>query len=373
MRERLMRSRRDGPRFGSFLCGVLSLILLPCPAPAAEGPLGAIISTMAPGNVTAVQEQVHRMAEIVASGHSHEGDEGCHGAVCQGHGALAGAEGVHSGGDVDEPILDMRPYYAHQNTGGEEASSGDSLGVAALASIPVSRTVAVGGHAALERTAISTKGSSSLNSTSTGVFLGVHAHYTPTGRLFVRGQVSGLISGMQNRFTSMRDGDRAENSPTGYGLSAMAESGYAFALGDGNTITPELALSVLWSRSPSMTVGWRQDPAANIGLASQRYTALLSHAALRWEGLMGIGRAKVHPMLMVGLRQVLTSGKIRSRLSFEGQSFDVSETEDRTVGLAEAGMGGRLDERVDAALTYRGEYGKTVTAHAGFVNVRVKF
>jgi Autotransporter beta-domain. len=111
--------------------------------------------------------------------------------------------------------------------------------------------------------------------------------------------------------------------------------GYDFKLNQNNTLTPELGLSALWSHIPASNVEYNVLTPLNQSYTSQDYTAVYANAMLRWTGAFELGELMLQPRAMLGVRQTLSDGKIKSSMTFAGNQFNSSITDDRTVGLGQ--------------------------------------
>ena len=94
---------------------------------------------------------------------------------------------------------------------------------------------------------------------------------------------------------------------------------------------------------------------------------------LRWTGAFELGELMLQPRAMLGVRQTLSDGKIKSSMTFMGNQFNSSITDDRTVGLGQLGLDIPLKEDLTLGLDYYGEYGEKTTNHMGYLSLKIEF
>ncbi len=212
----------------------------------------------------------------------------------------------------------------------------------------------------------------------TGLF-GLHAIYNATPEWYLRGQLTGFISRASNDWESglpvyplYTDADINSR-----GLYASLATGYDWRVNASNTITPEIGLSWLWSHQDSFSLNWK-DRFGNrmdnydLDYKAQDYNALYGTAMLRWRGEFALAGGSFQPALGVGVRQTLTDGDVKSRLTTAGSSFSTKATEDETTALAEAGF---VWQRgiTSVGLAYTGGYGGDQVVHTGWLTLKLEF
>ncbi len=79
------------------------------------------------------------------------------------------------------------------------------------------------------------------------------------------------------------------------------------------------------------------------------------------------------PAVMAGIRQTLTDGKIKSKLTYMGNSFNASIRDDSTVGIAQVDVKVALTQNMELSVSYYGEYGGHTANHMGYANFKWSF
>ncbi len=308
------------------------------------------------GQVMTMQDMVGRVGLILAvSGDDH-----------------TGSSGVSSGDDVSAAGLQVRPYYAHQSRRGSAASDLDSAGVLIFGNRTTENGHSIGVHGGIEHTTLQAASRTLKMNTMAGL-LGVQGRYNMTEGLYVRGQVSGMMTHNQHHFTTADGADSATDTGVGYGVYAAVYGGYDVKLGDGHILTPEIGVGGLWSHVPTIHANYENNPALNQSYKPEDYFGVYGHASVRWTGAVPLGDLVVKPILMGGVRQTLNDGKINSVMTFGGDQFRSSVSDRQTVGLVQAGVTVPVGAMTDVALTYGGEYGQKTTSHMGYLNLKVTF
>ncbi len=267
--------------------------------------------------------------------------------------------------------LQVRPYYGYQKRSGAAASSHEAVGGMLFGNFETSGGHSFGVHVGMEQN-INKNDGKTLKSRSTSGLLGVHGRYQITDPAYIRGQVSGVISTNDNDFYSTV-GTHTRHSNTTYGLYGGLFGGYDFNINKNNTITPEIGISALRSHLPKMNVTYDLNPTLNQEYAKQDYTAVYANASLRWTGDFDLGGYMLKPTVMAGVRQTLTDGKMKSKLTYMGDSFSSSITDDLTVGFAQVGVSIGLTQNIALSLSYYGEYGDKTSNHMAYAHLKWTF
>ncbi len=307
--------------------------------------------------VDGAQAQINRVATVLSNLYGQ---------------TAAGGGGISSGDEVSgSSTLQVRPYYGYQGRSGVASSNTDAVGVVVIGNRVTDAGHSFGFHVGLEHSTLQSDSKTLKINTMSGL-LGAQGRYQIDGSAYVRGQGSALLSHNSNHVSTVDGSDTADKSTVNYGLYGAIAAGYDFKVDPQNIITPELGVSALWSHTPSLNLNFK-DATLNQHYGSQDYTAVYGNASLRWTGGIDINGTLVRPTVMGGVRQGFTDGKVKSNLTFQGNHFSSSITEDRTVGVAQVGASLPLSATVDLSLTYSGEYGKRTTNHMGYANIGWRF
>ncbi len=271
----------------------------------------------------------------------------------------------------------LTPYYSYVDNSDLEYDA-KIAGFMAGATRRFSDAFAAGVHLGFSHADVSADLADQDGEALTGL-LGLHAIYNATPEWYLRGQLTGFISRASNDWESglpvyPLSTDADINSR---GLYASLATGYDWRINASNTITPEIGLSWLWSHQDSFSLNWK-DRFGNhldnydLDYKAQDYNALYGTAMVRWRGSFDLAGGSFQPALGVGVRQVLTDGDVKSRLTTAGSSFSTKATEDETTALAEAGF---VWQRgiTSVGLTYTGGYGDDQVVHTGWLTLKLEF
>ncbi len=271
----------------------------------------------------------------------------------------------------------LTPYFSHVDNSDLEYDA-KIVGFMAGATRRFTERFSAGAHVGFSHADVSADLADQDGEALTGL-IGLHAIYNCTPEWYVRGQLTGFLSRASNDWESglpvyplFTDADVDSR-----GVYASLVTGYDWRINASNTLTPELGLSWLWSHQDSYSLKWK-DRFGNhldnydLDYKAQDYNALYGTAMVRWRGDFALGDSVFRPSLGLGLRQTLTDGDVKSRVTASGSTFTTKATEDETTALAEAGF---VWQRgiTSVGLTYTGGYGDDQRIHAGWLTLKVAF
>ncbi len=271
----------------------------------------------------------------------------------------------------------LTPYYSYVDNSDLDYDA-KIAGFMAGATRRFNDAFAAGVHLGFSHADVSADLADQKGDTLTGLF-GLHGIYNLTPEWYLRGQLTGFISRASNDWQSGLPAYTLYSNADvdSRGLYASLATGYDWRINANNTITPEIGLSWLWSHQDSYSLNW-EDRFGNslsgydLDYKAQDYNALYGTAMVRWRGDFALAGGSFQPALGVGVRQTLTDGDVKSRLTTAGSSFSTKATEDETTALAEAGF---VWQRgiTSVGLTYTGGYGDDQVVHTGWLTLKVEF
>ncbi len=273
------------------------------------------------------------------------------------------------------------PYASHTSSN-NGAYDIDSMGLVMGASHLVSDSLALGFHASV---ASSDSKSSYVDSDAISYTFGLHGVYNVTEAFYVRGQLSGFFAESDFSITGSTTANTAlaHTDMDTHGLYALIAAGYDLALASHHVLTPELAVSHLYTSMDGYSSNYVDARGAalgdSIGMRARDYSTVYTDATLRWTGTFLLGDASsssslgsLKPTVRAGIRQALTDTNVESTLVFNGVSATTHSDANGTAFLCEAGLAWELDS-LTTSLSYVGELGDQEASHMAMLKVEFSF
>ncbi|MFI3272883.1 MAG: autotransporter domain-containing protein [Pseudomonadota bacterium] len=272
----------------------------------------------------------------------------------------------------------IMPYYTHTSNHDFDYTT-SMAGVAAGATYTFNDSWLAGFHLNLGS---ADTDSDHTNSKAKAVTLGAHALYHATPELYVRGHLSGYYSQNDHTFTGSGSAPLQANVDTNnMGIFASLAAGYDLTIAKHHTITPEIGLSYIYSKTDAYGIDYKSGQTTEYHLSYDKsdYDILYGEASLRWtaEYELGHGDNGVHygtlsPTVRLGLRQALTDAKIESHMHFNGLSATTHSDANESAAIVEASLAWTFDN-VTTSLSYSGDFGDAEDTHMGMFKLSYAF
>ncbi|EBH6783811.1 autotransporter domain-containing protein [Salmonella enterica subsp. enterica serovar Paratyphi B] len=224
------------------------------------------------------------------------------------------------GQGINNDEINMKVYYGHLKRRGMVAADTDSIGTVGYADYILSSDIMVGWHGGIEYAWLKAK-SKTLQMNSTSGIMGLHGRYNITDRMYLRSQLSGILSRDHNYFSSF-DGSHAKASVTNSGFYGASYLGYDFILNGKHVITPEVGFSTLLTHMPALSVNYDRNPDLSHRYLAHNNATSYANVSVRWDGLVDIGGSNYRPLIMTGVKKNVAGTDIKMTMTFNDQRFN---------------------------------------------------